>query len=152
MLIGSNTVAVDDPELTVRDELDQPVEHQPLRAVMGMRDLPAGKRVFNDRAETVRLETRDPAAALAALRALDKQHVFLEGGPQLAAAFLRAGLIDEVVVYVAPMLLGAGASAVGDLGITTIGDALHLQVVEAPPSARERRRTSASRSPRRRRR
>ena len=42
-------------------------------------------------------------------------------GPTLAAAFLRAGLVDEVVAYVAPMLLGAGLSAVGDLGIATIG-------------------------------
>ena len=39
MLVGTNTVAVDDPLLTVRDEHDQPLEHQPLRAVMGERDL-----------------------------------------------------------------------------------------------------------------
>ena len=57
------------------------------------------------------------------LFARDRQHVFLEGGPTLAAAFLSAGLVDEVVAYVAPMLLGAGTSAVGDLGITTIADA-----------------------------
>ena len=56
--------------------------------------------------------------------ARDRQHVFLEGGPTLAAAFLRAGLVDEIVAYVAPMLLGAGRSAVADLGITTIADAL----------------------------
>jgi diaminohydroxyphosphoribosylaminopyrimidine deaminase/5-amino-6-(5-phosphoribosylamino)uracil reductase len=64
------------------------------------------------------------------LHALDRRHVFLEGGPTLAAAFVRAGLVDEVVVYVAPMLLGAGTSAVGDLGISTISEALHLQVVD----------------------
>jgi diaminohydroxyphosphoribosylaminopyrimidine deaminase/5-amino-6-(5-phosphoribosylamino)uracil reductase len=56
--------------------------------------------------------------------------VFLEGGPTVAAAFLEAGLVDEVVVYVAPMLLGAGRSAVGDLGITTITDALHLRITD----------------------
>ena len=48
----------------------------------------------------------------------------------LAAAFLQAGLVDEVVTYVAPMLLGAGTSAVGDLGISTIADALHLQITD----------------------
>ena len=58
----------------------------------------------------------------------DRQHVFLEGGPTLARAFLAAGLVDEVVAYVAPMLLGAGSSAVADLGIGTIADALHLHV------------------------
>ena len=46
----------------------------------------------------------------------DRQHVFLEGGPTLAAAFLGAGLVDEVVTYVAPMLLGAGRAAVGRPG------------------------------------
>ena len=44
--------------------------------------------------------------------------VWLEGGPTLAAAFLRAGLVDEVVAYLAPALLGSGPAAVGDLGIT----------------------------------
>jgi diaminohydroxyphosphoribosylaminopyrimidine deaminase / 5-amino-6-(5-phosphoribosylamino)uracil reductase len=97
---------------------------------MGLRDLPADRRIFNDRAETVHLRTRDPEAALKDLFARDRQHVFLEGGPTLAAAFLAAGLVDEVVTYVAPMLLGAGTSAVGDLGITTIADALHLQITD----------------------
>lgn len=130
MLVGTNTVAVDDPELTVRDEVDEPVAVQPLRAVMGLRDLPADRRIFNDRAETVHLRTRDPHEALARLHDLDRQHVFLEGGPSLARAFLGAGLVDEVVAYVAPMLLGAGTSAVADLGVTTIADALHLHVTD----------------------
>jgi len=128
MLVGSNTVAVDDPRLTVRDEHDQPLPHQPLRVVMGERDLDPGRRIFDDEAESLHLRTRDPRVALEELFARDRQHVFLEGGPTLAAAFLRAGLVDEVVTYVAPMLLGAGRKAVGDLGITTISDALHLRV------------------------
>ncbi|MDQ6935400.1 MAG: bifunctional diaminohydroxyphosphoribosylaminopyrimidine deaminase/5-amino-6-(5-phosphoribosylamino)uracil reductase RibD [Actinomycetota bacterium] len=130
ILIGTNTVEVDDPELTVRDEVDVPVPHQPLRAVMGLRDLPESRRVFDDRAETVRLRTREPSVALAELFARDRRHVFLEGGPGLAAGFLRAGLVDEVVAYVAPMLLGAGRNAVGDLGISTVDEALHLRVTE----------------------
>ncbi|WP_300402803.1 bifunctional diaminohydroxyphosphoribosylaminopyrimidine deaminase/5-amino-6-(5-phosphoribosylamino)uracil reductase RibD [Nocardioides sp.] len=127
MLVGTNTVAVDDPQLTVRDADDRPLATQPLRAVMGERDLPAGKRIFDPvlsgGAPSVHLRTRDPRAALAELWALDRQHVFLEGGATLAAAFLEARLVDEIVVYVAPFLLGAGRSAVADLGITTIADA-----------------------------
>jgi diaminohydroxyphosphoribosylaminopyrimidine deaminase/5-amino-6-(5-phosphoribosylamino)uracil reductase len=130
ILAGTGTVLVDDPELTVRDADGRPLPQQPLRAVMGLRSVPDDRRVRNDVAETVVLATRDPAEALAALFARDRQHVFLEGGPTLAAAFLRAGLVDEVVCYVAPMLLGAGLNAVGDLGITTIGDALHLDVAD----------------------
>ena len=130
MLVGSNTVAVDDPLLTVRDEHDRPLAAQPLRAVMGERDLDPGRRIFNSDAETVHLRTRDPQQALAELFARDRQHVFLEGGPTLAAAFLRAGLVDEIVAYVSPMLLGAGRSAVADLGVTTIADAFRPRVTD----------------------
>jgi diaminohydroxyphosphoribosylaminopyrimidine deaminase/5-amino-6-(5-phosphoribosylamino)uracil reductase len=130
MLVGTNTIAVDDPLLTVRDEQDRPLAHQPLRAVMGERDLDPERRVFNGDTESVHLRTRDPEQALAELHALGRRHVFLEGGPTLAAAFLRAGLVDEIVTYVAPMLLGAGRSAVGDLGITTIADALRPRVTD----------------------
>jgi diaminohydroxyphosphoribosylaminopyrimidine deaminase/5-amino-6-(5-phosphoribosylamino)uracil reductase len=130
MLVGTNTVEVDDPELTVRDELDQPVDVQPLRAVMGLRDLPMTRRIFNDRAETVHLRTHDPREALAELFGRDRRHVFLEGGPTLAAAFLDAGLLDEVVTYVAPMLLGSGRNAVADLGIDTIASARHFEVTD----------------------
>jgi len=130
MLVGTNTIALDDPLLTVRDIDDTPLDHQPLRAVMGLRDLPAGSRVLNDDAETVHLRTRDPHAALAELRARDRQHVFLEGGPTLAAGFLEAGLVDEIVTYVAPMLLGAGRNAVADLGIQSIAAARHFEVTD----------------------
>jgi len=132
ILVGTGTVLVDDPQLTARDDEDRnlPRERQPLRAVMGLRDVPAGRRVLDDTAQTVLLRTRDPHEALAALRDSDRQHVFLEGGPTLAGAFLREGLVDEVVTYVAPMLLGAGRNAVADLGIESIADALHLDVTD----------------------
>lgn len=130
MLVGTNTVAVDDPRLTVRDEDDRPLPHQPLRVVMGERDLDPGRRIFDGHGESLHLRTRDPRTALKELFARDHQHVFLEGGPTLAAAFVRAGLVDEIVAYVSPMLLGAGRTAVADLGITTIADALRPEVTD----------------------
>lgn len=130
MMVGTGTVDTDDPALTVRDEVDEPVAHQPLRVVVGERDLAPDRRVLDDSAETLHLRTRDPAAVLARLHDLGRRHVFLEGGPTLAAAFWQAGLVDEVVVYVAPMLLGAGQPAVADLGIATIADAHHLVVAD----------------------
>ncbi len=134
MLVGTNTVDVDDPQLTVRDADDVPLTEQPLRAVMGERDLPADRRIFDPAlsggAESLHLRTRDPHAALAELFTRGRQHVFLEGGATLAAAFLAAGLVDEIVVYVAPFLLGAGRSAVADLGITTIADAFRPVVTD----------------------
>lgn len=134
MLVGTNTVEVDDPQLTVRDADDRPLAAQPLRVVMGERELAPDRRVLDDlggAAETLHLRTRDPEQALRTLYAdHDRHHVFLEGGPTLAAAFLKAGLVDEVVAYVAPMLLGAGKAAVGKLGIGTIEKALHLELLD----------------------
>ena len=130
MLVGTGTVLVDDPLLTVRDAHDRPLPHQPLRAVMGLRDIPSTSRVLDEAAETVLLRTRDPREALETLRRHDRQHVFLEGGPTLAAAFARAGLVDEVVAYVAPFFLGAGLSSLGDLGTTTISEAWRPRVAD----------------------
>ncbi|MFC5731333.1 bifunctional diaminohydroxyphosphoribosylaminopyrimidine deaminase/5-amino-6-(5-phosphoribosylamino)uracil reductase RibD [Nocardioides vastitatis] len=131
MLVGTNTVEVDDPQLTVRDDDDQPLPVQPLRAVMGERDLPEDRRILDDQAPTVHLRTRDPAQALATLyHDHERHHVFLEGGPTLAAAFLKAGLVDEVVAYVAPALLGDGRTAVGQLGIQSIDQALRFDLVD----------------------
>lgn len=131
MLVGTNTVEVDDPQLTVRDGDDQPLAGQPLRVVIGERDLAGDRRIFDDAAETLHLRTRDPLEALRTLYAdHERHHVFLEGGPTLAAAFVKAGLVDEVVTYVAPLLLGAGRSAVGRLGIRTIDKALRFELVD----------------------
>lgn len=128
MLVGTATVEVDDPRLTVRDEADHDLPHQPLRVVMGMRDLDPDRRVLDDTAPTRHIRSQDPAKVLAELFSLGKRHVFLEGGPTLAAAFLTAGLVDEVVAYVAPTFLGAGVPSVADLGVTTMGDAITLRL------------------------
>ncbi|GAA1586452.1 bifunctional diaminohydroxyphosphoribosylaminopyrimidine deaminase/5-amino-6-(5-phosphoribosylamino)uracil reductase RibD [Kribbella sancticallisti] len=119
--VGTQTVLTDDPELTARDEQNRPTVRQPLRVVVGDRDIPATARVRNDRAETLLLPTHDPAEVLRQLDDRQIRHLWLEGGPTLAAAFLRAGLVDQVVAYVAPALLGSGFSAVGDLGAESIG-------------------------------
>ena len=44
------------------------------------------------------------------------QSLLLEGGPTLATAFLRAGLVDKLLLFVAPRLSGAGPRFLGDLG------------------------------------
>jgi diaminohydroxyphosphoribosylaminopyrimidine deaminase/5-amino-6-(5-phosphoribosylamino)uracil reductase len=132
IVVGTGTVLTDNPRLTVRDAADValPRDAQPIRAVMGLRDVPPSAAVIDDAAETVLLRTREPADALEQLYKLGLQHVWLEGGPTLAAAFVRAGLVDRVIAYLAPMLLGGGQPAVGDLGISTIADALTLTVVD----------------------
>ncbi len=138
LLVGTGTALADDPQLTVRtpaeagavtgpDPADGP---PPLRVVLGERDLPDGARLRDGAAGTLQLRHRDPAAALAELAARQVRHVWLEGGPTLAAAFWRAHLVDEVVAYLAPALLGSGAPAVSDLGIATIEDTARLELVD----------------------
>lgn len=123
MLVGTGTAASDNPRLTVRHQ-----SHQPLRAVMGMRDLDPTLILFDGQGPSLHLRTRDPGTALNELFALGYRHGWLEGGPTLASAFLRAQLVDELIAYIAPALLGSGTSAVGDLGVTTIADAWRLEV------------------------
>lgn len=135
VVVGSGTAVTDDPQLTVRDVDGRDAARQPLRVVVDRRGrLPATARVLDDAAPTLVSRAADPAGLLAELYDRDVRRVLLEGGPTLAAAFLRAGLVDEVVVHLAPKLLGAGPSLVGDLGITSIAGALTLETVEILPS------------------
>ena len=54
---------------------------------------------------------------------LPGDHLLVEGGAQTAATFLRAGLVDRLLLYRAPILIGGGRAALGDLGLTTLTDA-----------------------------
>jgi len=131
VLVGSGTALADDPQLTVRDAEGRHADLQPLRVVLDRRSrVPATARVHDAAARTLVSRAATPGALLAELFDSDVRRVLLEGGPTLAAAFLAAGLVDEAVVHVAPVLLGAGAPMVGGLGISTITDALHLQVTD----------------------
>lgn len=123
ILVGSETVRVDNPRLTARDAEGNPVGKQPLRAVMGLRGVPEGAAVRGSDGQFLHLPTRDPAEALDRLFAAGTRHVMVEGGSRILSAFLAAGLVDELVVYVAPTLLGSGTPALGDLGITTLAAA-----------------------------
>ncbi len=121
--VGTATILTDDPALTVRDADDKPAARQPLRVVVGHREIPPGARVRAP-GDTgwIQVPTHDPAEVLRALHLREIRHLWLEGGPTLAAAFVRAGLVDRVVAYVAPALLGGGPAAVGDLGAESIDD------------------------------
>ncbi|WP_034270796.1 bifunctional diaminohydroxyphosphoribosylaminopyrimidine deaminase/5-amino-6-(5-phosphoribosylamino)uracil reductase RibD [Haloechinothrix halophila] len=129
IVAGTGTVMTDDPQLTARDAEGRPLERQPLRVVVGARELPPTARVLDDSAETVIIATRDPDKVLAALADRGVVDVLLEGGPTLAGAFAAAGRIDRLLGYLAPALAGAGPAALGDAGVSTITD-MHRWVVE----------------------
>ena len=127
IVVGTGTVLSDDPALTVRLG-DVSMSRQPLRVVVGRRQLPASARVLDDAAPTLLVSDRDPGAVLKVLAERDVVSVLLEGGPTLAGAFMGAGVVDKVVGYLAPAFLGSGAAALGDAGIATLGDALRWHV------------------------
>lgn len=126
--VGTGTALADDPTLTARP-LEEASEHQPLRVVVGHRDLPAGARLRGPGGDLVQVWSHDPAEVLAVLGERQVRHLLVEGGPVLASAFLRAGLVDEVHAYIAPVLLGAGPQAVVDLGVRTVAEAVRLSTV-----------------------
>jgi diaminohydroxyphosphoribosylaminopyrimidine deaminase/5-amino-6-(5-phosphoribosylamino)uracil reductase len=131
VVVGAGTALTDDPQLTVRDADGRNVPRQPLRVVADRTGrVPRTARVFDDSAPTLVSSAPSPAALLGELFDRDVRRVLLEGGPTLAAAFLRARLVDEVVIHLAPKLLGAGPSLVSDLGIRGIDAALDLSVVD----------------------
>ncbi|MEU1149498.1 bifunctional diaminohydroxyphosphoribosylaminopyrimidine deaminase/5-amino-6-(5-phosphoribosylamino)uracil reductase RibD [Streptomyces sp. NPDC005863] len=154
VVVGSGTQRADDPHLAVRVAADtETAVVQPLRVVVDTSGtaVAPGARVLDGAAptliavaddvtpayegvETVRLPRAegglDVRALLAALHARGVRSVLLEGGATLAGAFVAAGAVDRVVGYLAPALLGAGPAALTGGGITTITDALRLDVRE----------------------
>lgn len=125
ILVGTGTVLADDPALTARLADGSLAPQQPLRVVVGKRDIPPEARVLNDEARTMMIRTHEPMEVLRALS--DRTDVLLEGGPTLAGAFLRAGAINRILAYVAPILLGGPVTAVDDVGVSNITNALRWQ-------------------------
>ena len=128
-MAGTGTVLADDPRLTVRDEDDLPLPHeqQPLRVVVGETPIPGYYRVHDLVAPTLVLPMRDPSAVLDALVEREIRHVWLEGGPRLAGAFWNAGLIDRVIGYIAPAMLGSGRAAL-EGEATTLADLRRIEI------------------------
>lgn len=123
IVAGTGSVLADDPRLTSRDEDDNPLPYadQPMRVVVGESPIPRYYRVFDQTAPMLIIGSHDPHTVLAKLAELKIRHVWLEGGPRLAGAFWNAGLIDRVIGYIAPALLGAGLPAL-EGEATTLAD------------------------------
>lgn len=121
IVVGTGTVFIDDPKLTARHPDGTLAERQPLRVVVGEREISSDANVLNDDTRTMVIRTRDPYEVIKALS--DRTDVLIEGGPTLAGAFLRAGVIDRILAYVAPILLGGPITAIDDVGVLSIAHA-----------------------------
>jgi diaminohydroxyphosphoribosylaminopyrimidine deaminase/5-amino-6-(5-phosphoribosylamino)uracil reductase len=102
--VGMGTVRWDNPQLDARDV---PVVRQPRRLAFGRGPLPDGSEL--------ELRSGPLAEELAALAADGVQSLLLEGGPTLAAAFLDEGVVDKVLVFLAPKLSGEGPGMLAGL-------------------------------------
>ena len=122
IVVGTGTVFADNPTLTARLPDGSLAEHQPLRVVVGKREIPPDSNVSRGDSPTMVLHTRDPHEVIRALSG--RTDILVEGGATIAGAFLRAGVIDRILAYVAPVLLGGPFGAVDDVGVTGIAHAL----------------------------
>jgi len=153
--VGSGTALADDPELTARER--GRVVHRPARVLVdsGLR-VPAGARVFKSRGRALVLTTRAaPARAAARLEAAGAEllrvrarrgrvdlpagwqalgragvnDLLVEGGGGLAAALLRSGLVDQLRLFVAPVLIGGdGRELLESLGVRRLASAPRLEL------------------------
>ena len=130
ILVGTGTAMIDDPELTARNSDGTLQESQPLRVVLGTRDLPSNLRLFNSDAETVTIKTQSIHGALSELYEKGVKHILVEGGPTLASRFVQMDLVDEFVIYLAPKLLGGDKLAIGSLDVPSIDQAKGLTFTE----------------------
>jgi GTP cyclohydrolase II len=150
VLVGVGTAIADDPQLTVRLVAGS----TPLRIVLdsGLR-LPLERKLLDGGASTLVVTTArsaperrrelercgvgvrvvaagpdgvDLAETLALLRAAGVRSLLVEGGAKVITSFLAAGLVDRLVVGIAPTIVGAGTEAVGDLHVARIANGLRL--------------------------
>lgn len=125
IIAGTGTVLADNPQLSARlaDGRDLPQQPRPL--IIGRREIPADF-YLTGKAEQAR--THDLKAVLESCYQRGEIFALLEGGPTLVTAALKAGLVDELHVYLAPRLLGEGRKGIGDLGINALTSSLDFQL------------------------
>jgi len=112
ILVGRGTWEKDQPRLDVR--LAGLEERSPRRIVLS-----SSPQLSPGPGE---VEVIADPRQVSALKGVD--HLFVEGGARTASAFLAEGLVDRILLYRAPILIGAGKPALGDIGLASLADAL----------------------------
>ena len=125
ILVGSQTAAIDNPHLIPRG-----YSNRPTRIICGESELPATHNVFDEQARTLFIKSRSLPQIMEVLVNEGFNQVLVEAGATLGTALLREEMIDELVHYQAPALLGSGRSFVEDLGISTINQRMNLELLE----------------------
>ena len=130
ILVGANTVRVDNPRLTVRGDSAPQGKEQPWRVVLTRGgDLPKEAHLFTDEFRERTLVFREPTleGLLDELgRVYKVNSLLIEGGAEVLGAFVDAGLVDEVCFYLAPILCGGPTVGVGGIGAGSTAEALRV--------------------------
>ena len=124
ILTSSKTVISDNPTLDSKG-----LGKNPYRIVMGKSEIQNSANIFNDLAPTKVINSRGISDLLDFVTSEGFNQVLVESGPTFGSALLSAGVIDEVVVYLAPSILGSGLSSISDLGIKSIDQKIDLQLI-----------------------
>jgi diaminohydroxyphosphoribosylaminopyrimidine deaminase / 5-amino-6-(5-phosphoribosylamino)uracil reductase len=124
ILIGTNTAIVDNPHLIPRGHTARPV-----RIVCGEQVVPPTNKVFDDQARTISVKSKSIPELMKVLSDEGFNQVLVEAGPTLGSALMATGNIDELIVYQAPKMLGAGKEFVSHLGISTLVDHIGLELI-----------------------
>ena len=128
ILIGTNTALVDNPHLIPRGH-----DARPVRVICGEQEVPATNKVFDDEARTITVKSKSIPELMKVLSDEGFNQVLVEAGPTLGSALMASGNIDELIVYQAPKMLGAGKEFVSHLGISTLDDFLELELLSVQP-------------------
>ncbi len=107
ILVGGGTLRADAPRLDVR--LPGLADRSPRKLLLSRNDPPEGWERIAHPEDIASLDHVD--------------HLLVEGGADTAAAFLRADLVDRLLLYRAPILIGAGLAGIGDIGLTDLAEA-----------------------------
>ncbi|WP_147471028.1 bifunctional diaminohydroxyphosphoribosylaminopyrimidine deaminase/5-amino-6-(5-phosphoribosylamino)uracil reductase RibD [Varibaculum vaginae] len=125
IIAGTGTVLADNPQLSARLADGRDLPYQPRPLVIGNRDIPAD---FYLAGKANQARTHDLKAVLESCYQQGEIFALLEGGPTLITAALKADLVDELHLYLAPRLLGAGRQGLGDLGIDSLASSMEFSL------------------------
>ncbi len=129
ILVGTNTVIVDNPQLIPIGDFEG-YSQNPIRIICGEQELPPDSKVFDDAALTEVARSKNLDLLVEKLNTLGINQVFVEAGPTLASAMLNHGLIDELVIYQAPSLLGSGRAFFALDFKSTITDQIQMEHID----------------------
>jgi diaminohydroxyphosphoribosylaminopyrimidine deaminase/5-amino-6-(5-phosphoribosylamino)uracil reductase len=112
IITGTGTILADNPKLNVRYPKKIRQSNQPIRFIVGDREIPPNFNVNDQTSQTIFCRRINPRLILEELTKIDVRTVLLESGPTLLSQFIEQNLIDELIVYLAPTAIGQGRAFV----------------------------------------